>query len=72
MAKINAHQNPSTSNPGIISSAKRIIKAFMTNRNNPKVRIVKGKVKIIMRGLIVKLIKIKTAASKIPVIQPSI
>ena len=39
-----------TPKPSINLSAKRIIKAFTTNKNNPKVRIVIGKVKIINIG----------------------
>ena len=42
MLNINAHQNPSTIKPGTIELAIRIINAFMTNKNNPNVKIVTG------------------------------
>lgn len=39
-----------TENPSISLSAKRIINAFITSINKPKVRIVIGKVKMIKIG----------------------
>ncbi len=47
---INAHQNPATANPGTIEETKITRIALITNVNNPKVRIVIGKVKSIKIG----------------------
>ena len=49
--KSNATQNPETAKPSINLSANKIIMALMTNKNNPKVIIVIGKVNIISNGL---------------------
>lgn len=51
--KNNAHQKPLTSNPGTISAASKIISALITKRNNPKVNMVMGIVRIIKIGFIV-------------------
>ena len=62
-----AHQNPSTQKPSITRSAKRIIKALITNKNNPKVIKVMGSVRMINSGLRVKLINMMNAAKINPV-----
>ncbi len=46
-----AHQKLATVNPGTIASARRTNSAFITNRNNPKVTIVMGKVSTTRMGL---------------------
>lgn len=71
IANNKAHQKPFTSKPGIIASANNITKALITKRNKPKVMMVKGKVSRIIKGFTVRLIKINRAASKKPVIHPS-
>jgi len=45
MAKISAHQNPSTTNPGINASAASTNTALITNVKSPSVMIVNGNVK---------------------------
>jgi hypothetical protein len=61
--KSSAHQKPATSNPGIIASAIKIIKALITRRNNPKVKTVKGIVSRIRIGLMVRFSRDSTRAS---------
>lgn len=58
-----ADQKPLTRNPLTSASHNNIIKALITNRNNPKVTMVTGNVKIMRIGLINKLSNIKTAAT---------
>lgn len=58
-----AHQNPSTLNPGTKLAAIRITAALITNVNNPKVRIVIGRVRIIRMGFMNALIIPKTTAA---------
>lgn len=47
----NALKNPSTSNPGVRNPASIKSNAFITKLNNPKVRILIGKVIICNKGL---------------------
>lgn len=63
MLNIKAHQNPSTLNPGTRLAANIITNAFITNVNNPKVRIVIGRVRIRRTGFINALITPKTTAA---------
>jgi len=63
----NAHQKLPTENPLTISAASITIKALMTNKNKPKVRIVMGTVKNIKTGFTVTFNKAKRAAIRIPV-----
>ena len=51
----NAVQNPDTLNPDTIDDTKSIINALITNRNNPKVKIVNGIVSQITMGLMIAL-----------------
>lgn len=60
-----------TEKPSINLSAKRIITALITNKNNPKVIIVIGKVRIIKIGLIIKFKIDKTTATIIAVVYES-
>ena len=53
-----------TPNPSIKLSASRIIKALITNKNNPNVKIVIGNVRIIKRGL-TKIFKIANTKATI-------
>lgn len=48
-----AYQKPSTLNPSIKYPAVKMIQALMTNKNNPRVSMVTGRVNIINSGLIV-------------------
>jgi len=59
----NAVQNESTAKPPTILVHKRIIMAFMTNKNNPNVNKVTGNVNSIKMGLIKVLSKLKTIAT---------
>ena len=61
--KINAVQNESTLNPPTILVQSKIINALMTNKNNPNVTIVTGKVSITNIGLINILSKPRTTAT---------
>lgn len=61
--KIKAVQNPLTPNPSINLSAKRIIRALITKRNNPRVKMVTGNVKIIKIGFTKRLRIAKTKAT---------
>lgn len=63
MLKIKAVQKPFTPNPSINLSANRMINAFITKRNNPKVKMVTGSVKIIKIGLTNRLRIAKTKAT---------
>ncbi|GAA4971668.1 hypothetical protein GCM10023315_22210 [Algibacter aquimarinus] len=62
-----AHQNVLTEKPSINLSAKRIINAFITNRNKPNVTIVMGNVKMTKIGLTKRFNKDKTTATIIAV-----
>ena len=50
MLKINAVINPSTMNSFIKCAQIKMINALITSKNNPKVRIVTGIVRIINKG----------------------
>ena len=65
--KIMATQKESTVNPPTILVQSKIIKAFTTNRNNPKVTIVKGKVNKTIIGLMKILRSPNTTATSIAV-----
>ena len=58
-----ATQNVSTVKPPTILVHNNIIKAFTTNKNNPKVTIVKGKVNNTIIGFIKILSNPKTTAT---------
>ena len=66
-----AIQMLSTLNPDINWSAKSIISALTTNKNNPKVRIVIGNVRITNIGFIIKFKIDKTTATIIAVVYES-
>lgn len=55
IAKSNADKNPFTWNSGTKLDTKRIITALITNVNNPKVRILTGRVSRRSRGRITAL-----------------
>ena len=63
-----AVQKPSTLNPSTNLSANKMIKAFITNRNNPKVKKVIGNDKIVRIGFTIVLRNAKTTATKNAVI----
>lgn len=69
--KNTATQNVSTVKPPTILVHNNIIKPFTTNKNNPKVTIVKGKVNNTMMGLIKILSNPKTTATTIAVKGPA-
>jgi hypothetical protein len=58
--KSNAHQKPSTTNPGTILPISMIISAFMTNKKNPNVTMVTGIVRKTRTGLM-KVLRIAKA-----------
>lgn len=58
-----ATQKPLTLNPPINLSAKRMISALMTNKNNPSVTTVIGSVKIIKIGFTIAFNNPKTIAT---------
>ena len=66
-----AHQKLSTENPLTISAASITIKALMTSKNKPRVKMVIGMVKKIKIGLMVMFNKAKRAAMKMPVAKSS-
>lgn len=66
-----AVQNESTPNPPTILEHNKIINALMTNKNNPKLRMVTGKVSITKIGLINILSKPKTMATNKAVVKPA-
>ena len=66
-----AIQMLSTLNPDINWSAKSIISALTTNKNNPKVNMVIGKVRITNIGLIIRFRIDKTTATIIAVVYES-
>lgn len=63
MLKIKAVQNEFTLNPSTSLEHNKIINALMTNKNNPNVTIVTGKVNITNIGLINILSNPKTTAT---------
>ena len=65
--KISAVQNESTTNPPTILVHKIITKPLIINKNNPKVTMVKGRVKTTIMGLIKILINPNTKATIIEV-----
>ena len=69
--KIMAHQKLVTWKPSIKLAAKRIIMAFITKRNSPRVRIVIGNVKITNMGFTRKLRRLSTTATMMAVIMES-
>jgi hypothetical protein len=62
-----AHQKLSTTNPVIKPPAIRIIRAFITKRKRPKVRMVTGRVRITRMGFMIILRIASTNASTIAV-----
>ncbi len=62
-----AHQKFPTENPFTISAASNTMRAFITNKNKPKVSMVIGMVKNIKIGLTVTFNKAKRAAIRTPV-----
>jgi hypothetical protein len=62
-----AVQNESTAKPPTILEQSKMISAFTTKRNNPKVTTVTGKVKNTSNGLINVLSNPKTMATNIEV-----
>ena len=67
-----ADKIPDTSNPGTIFEASNTNKALITKKNNPRVRIVIGNVKITKIGLTKTFKTPKTIATNKAVIQVSI
>ena len=65
--KIKAQKKPSISIPETKLSANKIIKTFITKRNNPKVIIVNGSVRIIRSGFTIVFNIAKTKAKIIAV-----
>ena len=59
----NAVQNPLTPKPSINLSASKMMQALMTKRNNPRVIIVIGIVKITRIGFTIKLSNANTTAT---------
>jgi len=66
-----AIQKPEISNPSTKASANKIIMAFITIRNNPKVRIVTGNVNRIRMGFTIKFNKASTRATTTAVKYPA-
>ena len=58
-----AEINPSTLKPPTISEHNKMIIALIKSKNNPKVRMVMGNVKITINGLIKMFNKLKTKAT---------
>lgn len=54
---------PSTLNPAIKLSAKRIINAFIISKNNPNVTMVTGRVRMTKMGLTKKFKRLRTMAT---------
>ncbi len=67
--KNNAVQNESTANPPTILVHSKIMIAFITNKNSPKVITVTGKVKITNIGFINRFSNPKTIATIIAVVK---
>ena len=66
-----AVQNPLTENPSRNSLAKRMIQALITNRNNPRVITVIGKVKMIRIGFKIAFNNAKTIATTMAPVNPA-
>lgn len=66
-----AFQKEDTSNPLIKWSHNKIMDAFITNKNNPKVKIVIGNVNKTRMGFTKKLSKAKTMATDKAVVNSS-
>jgi hypothetical protein len=66
--KTNAHKKPSILIPETKWSAKRIIKTFITRRKSPKVIIVIGRVRIIIKGFTIAFKKASTNANIMAVV----
>lgn len=62
MAKKNADQKPETPNPGTNFDARMIRSAFTISEKNPRVTRVIGNVRIVIIGLIKRLISAHTTA----------
>lgn len=69
--KNSAVQNESTLNPPTMLSHNKMIKALMTNKNNPNVTKVIGSVKITKIGLIKILSNPRTTATIKAVVKPA-
>lgn len=69
MLKTKAVQNEFILNPSTSLEHNKIITALITNKNNPKVKIVAGKVNITKIGLTNKLSSPKTTATIIAVLK---
>ena len=69
--KKSAVQNESTLNPPTILSHNMMIKALITNKNNPKVTKVNGNVNITKMGLIKILSSPRTTATIKAVVKPA-
>ena len=65
--KSRAYQNPSTINPLTKASQIIIIRALITNKNNPKVTMVTGSVNMIRIGFTNRFNKTRTAATTIAI-----
>ncbi len=63
-----AHKTPSTLNPSIRLSARRIIIALIISKKSPSVKMVTGKVKMTKIGLTIKFKRLSTMATIIAVI----
>jgi hypothetical protein len=63
-----AHQILSTEKPAIKLSANKIMMALIINRNNPKVRMVTGKVNMTSIGFTIKFNKLSTKATIMAVV----
>ena len=61
--KSKAHQNPPTLKPSTSLSARKMIITFITNRNNPKVTMVTGSVRITNMGRTIAFRIPKTSAT---------
>lgn len=61
---MSAHKNPLIWKPGIIHSTSKAKSALITSKNNPKVRIVIGKVNMTSNGLMKMLTTPKISAAK--------
>lgn len=72
MEPITAGKKPPTVKPGVRYPTKPRAIAFTTNRNNPRVKIVRGNVKITSKGFTMALTKPRTAAPTKAVGAPAI
>jgi hypothetical protein len=68
---IKADRKPATTKPGTRKPTNKIINALITNKNNPKLKIVKGKVKITKIGRTIALTNPKIMAAIAAVVQLS-